>query len=219
MQNFQIPSLRNWCIGVSMAAVIASTPAAAIADRHEKALAPHLSFSIVCLESPEEDGWTDVTHHSSSISSARYGLLVNLPEKPNGPLPFSIEPYKYRLTVGAFPCFYEYSSHEYSGYGTALDVTVPTTHIEIDGMKFPHILDEIHAAPIIRGMIGECERSGFSWPYTFMIQSCERQISDTLVGETTSIRIHYDPIRPHVFETILFVRGLPYRDGKPLLQL
>jgi len=192
---------------------------AAAADEGRVILAQDINFSAVCWQNPNQDGWIDVSHHAGWIPSGRYGLLVRLQERPIGPLPFSSQPYEYRLTYNGSPCFFEYSSHQYRGYGTLLNVyDADFGDIVVDGMTFPRIEADELVEPIIHDMLVECGDLADLSPWMTM-DGCESLVSGILLSETTSIMIHSEREYPEQFETIIFVKGIPFRGGEMVYPL
>ena len=128
---------------------------------------------------------------------------------------------QFRLIVGGWPCYYEYGNHRYRGAGTYLTSTAPGRDIEVDGRNFPYTVDPNIIVPIIRLLVTRCEQPyPQPWPFTHPLpieRDCEQEVSDILVAETTVVRIYLDPNAPNTFETLVFVQGVPYHNGEPLI--
>ncbi len=219
-EALQMIKIKNLC-----ASLLALSPTTAIADEHRIMLSEDLGLSTVCWQSPFEEGWEDVFGELSPWeegrrSGYRYGLWQFGPVAAPA-VGFFEEPFQFRLIVHSFPCYYEYENHRYVGAGTYLDSSGPPHTLEVDGYRFPFLLDEADIVPIIRSLIEQCEQSyPQPWPFRHLfpsLQDCETEISDILVVETTAIYLYLDPTMPSEFETVVFVQGLPYHDGAPLL--
>jgi hypothetical protein len=193
-------------------------PVSALADGNRIVLSEDLGLSAVCWENPYEEGWESFSVRSE-FSASRYDLLVFETENLPGSSFFE-EPFQFRLIVRAFPCFYEYGNHRYSGHGSYLTSSGPPQRTEVDSYSFPYTVDENIIVPVIQSLVTQCERSyPQPWPFTHPFPSlldCERAISDMLISETTAVYVYNDPAAPWVAETILFIQGLPYYDGEPL---
>ncbi|ABD54458.1 hypothetical protein Jann_1541 [Jannaschia sp. CCS1] len=210
---------RMSCFRNLMVFLLALTPVPSLADGHRIVLSEDFGLSAVCWESPYEHGWEDFSDHST-VAQARYDLWVLDPPPPPA-VRFYEEPIQFRLTVGGWPCYYEYGNHRYRGAGTLLTSTVPTRYIEVDGRNFPYTVDPNIIVPIIRLLVSQCEQSyPQPWPFTHLLpigRDCEREVSDILLVETTAVQIYLDPNAPDTFETVVFVQGVPYLNGEPLV--
>jgi len=172
---------------------------------------PSVGLKAICYEAPRGNNWDSIA------SSKRYELLAFESQNLDPTDDYVDDPVAYRLVVENFPCYYSYKSSKFRGMGTRVDTTRPfPPPTLVDGFEYPSVFEPGTLEPLISKLVSECRASlGLEYPWRSPIGiSCENQVADALVRETTSLTISISEEDEVSEIKVNFVFGYPYFEGR-----